>query len=178
MGLRGAGGGGRERACARAPVYLHTNMPICKSPSILYGACACVYVNVTPLTIEKLIESAMVQPICPQRRWELRSGVLLSYNLIGTCPETSWPSFTFLCKKSHRVQCNNNLLPPCQPHPIILHCFCIFVTPIVARGLNNGKGITVLNCFSCTQPCVTFPPPPGRACQVYCIAVYQITPSV
>lgn len=49
MGLRGAGGGGREHVCVCVCICSHTNMPICKLPSILYGMCACMYVNVTPL---------------------------------------------------------------------------------------------------------------------------------
>lgn len=49
MGLRGAGGWAREHVCGCTCVYSHTNMPICKLPSILYGMCACMYVNVTPL---------------------------------------------------------------------------------------------------------------------------------
>lgn len=45
MGLRGAGRGGVEMVC----VYSHTNMPICNLPSTLYGMCACMHVNSTPL---------------------------------------------------------------------------------------------------------------------------------
>lgn len=45
MALRGAAGGCTEHVC----VYPHTNMPICNLPSILYGMCARMYDNVTPL---------------------------------------------------------------------------------------------------------------------------------